>query len=134
MRNRMQPLFEREGAGLGVRLRRERIDLALPIDAHRRHLRHRRVEGARLTAGRILGVIDALLVRGKKVRRSHSTRTPHASCDEPMSAIRAEKGFMREVYELLRTHLPAERLRTAGLKTRRYPDISSSVFHCLGVP
>ena len=60
-----ESLLEREGAGLRVCLRRDRIDVALPVDAHRRHLRHRRVEGARLAAGGILGMVDALLVGSK---------------------------------------------------------------------
>ena len=50
----MQPLLELEGARLGVRFRGGRIDLSLPVHAHRRHLRHGRVERARLAAGRIL--------------------------------------------------------------------------------
>ena len=57
-----EPLLDLEGTSLRVRLRRVRIDLALTVDAHRGHLRHRRVEGARLTAGRIPGVVNALLV------------------------------------------------------------------------
>ena len=57
-----ESLLDLEGARLRVCLRRMRIDLALTIDAHRRHLRHRRVEGARLTAGGILGMVNALLV------------------------------------------------------------------------
>src|SRR5687768_1521242 len=59
-------LFEREGAGLGVLLRRERIDLALAVDAHRGHFGEGRVEGGRLTARGIGRVIDA---RGTGRRR-----------------------------------------------------------------
>ena len=55
----MQPLLELERAGLGVGLGRRRIDLALTIDANRRHLRHRRVERAGLTARGIVRMVHA---------------------------------------------------------------------------
>jgi hypothetical protein len=61
----VEPLLHVERTCLGVRLGRERIDVTLAIDAHRRHLRERCVEGARLTAGRILRQVDALIGAGR---------------------------------------------------------------------
>jgi hypothetical protein len=56
----MQVFFEQRGARPGVRLRGLRIQIAGAADAHRRHVANRRIEGARLAAGRILGEVDAL--------------------------------------------------------------------------
>ena len=59
LRNRRSCFSSAKAPALRVLLGRERIDLALTVHAHRRHPGKRRVEGARLTAGGIAGVIDA---------------------------------------------------------------------------
>ncbi len=104
-----EPLLELEGACLRVRFRGTRIDLALPVHAHRRHLGHRRVEGARLAAGGILGVVNALLVGGKhgpaeaghyaRYRVPHEARAQYEpTAMTTHNANRTEMRFMRVQY------------------------------------
>lgn len=54
-----EPLLECREAQPRLFLGGERIELPLGVHAHRGHLSDRGVEGARLAAGRIVGMVDA---------------------------------------------------------------------------
>jgi hypothetical protein len=76
-------LFDRERARLGIGLGRLGIDRALPVDAYRRHLPDRRVEGARLAAGGIFRVIDALPFEHARRHQEQHRQRQHAAEDRP---------------------------------------------------
>jgi hypothetical protein len=78
----MQLLLQLECAGLCVGFRRGGIDLALTVDADRRHLRQRRVKRARLAAGRIFRVIDALLLHRGIDGSQQGGRQEHRADDQ----------------------------------------------------
>ncbi len=84
----VQIFFELGGAGSRVFLGRGRIDHALTVDPNRRHLRHRRLERARLTAGGILGKVDALRAGGRRRPGKRVVRQAQAAGEHGPHATR----------------------------------------------
>src|SRR5437879_3056234 len=66
--------LQRRGSCASVCFRRERINAALPVNAHRGHLADRRIKSTGLASGGIFRVIDAL--QCEKKNESHHGFAP----------------------------------------------------------